>query len=188
MSSHLRRFRGLAIALAVLAISAGAVFATAPAFAPVAGPNAATPTATPAPTPAPDIEDGDEDGDDGATETPAAPEAAEAEDGTHGDLVSEAAQAETPEGFANHGAWVSCVARMKDATTLEGIDLAVCEAAAALRAEAKAARAAERTLEKAERAAEKTERVAERAAAKAERAAERAAAGKGNGHAKGGRN
>lgn len=31
--------------------------------------------------------------------------------GNHGDLVSEAAQMETPDGFKNHGAFVSCVAR-----------------------------------------------------------------------------
>jgi hypothetical protein len=36
----------------------------------------------------------------------------ETTDGAHGVLVSEAAQMETPDGFDNHGAFVSCVARM----------------------------------------------------------------------------
>ena len=53
MTSLLRRFRGLAIALAVLAITAGAVFATAPSAAPTSAPTAGShrPTATPTASP-----------------------------------------------------------------------------------------------------------------------------------------
>jgi hypothetical protein len=46
-----------------------------------------------------------------------APAVAEGEDSdqwdNHGDLVSDAAQMETPDGFKNHGAFVSCVAKMR---------------------------------------------------------------------------
>ena len=83
MSALLRRFRGLAIALAVLAITAGAVFATAPSMAPTSAPSAgqptaeptATPTASPKATKAPKATKSPE-----ATETPEAPEAAETPD------------------------------------------------------------------------------------------------------------
>ncbi len=122
MSALLRRFRGLAIALAVLAISAGAVFATAPSMAPTSAPTrraahrrAHGHAERHRPTRPPTGEDEEPE----ATETPEAPEAAETPDAdaspaadTHGALVSAAAQMETPEGFANHGAFVRCVAHM----------------------------------------------------------------------------
>ena len=123
----LRRFRGIGIALVVLALSAGAVFAAAPSLHPVSSPGAEEGTETPGATEAPEPTETPE-----ATETPEpteTPEATEAPetpganqpDGTgsqdaHGALVSAAAQMVTPAGFANHGAFVSCVAHMKDAT------------------------------------------------------------------------
>ena len=141
-----RRFRGAAIAIVVLGLSAGAVFA---------GHVVVQATAT-APTTA---EQGDQNdqGDENATETPEPAETPEAPDaagtdGTgntadnHGALVSRAAQMPTPAGFANHGAFVSCVAHMKtlpagvtaatfDFTT---VTVASCDAAAAARDAAKA--------------------------------------------------
>jgi hypothetical protein len=159
MSSFLSRFRGLAIALAVLAISAGAVFATAPGFSPTSAPAAEEPTAEPtdAPEATESPEDGDEDED--GPEATDEPEASEAPDASgspkadnHGALVSAAAQMETPEGFANHGAFVSCVAKMDG--TPSTVDLAtvtpeVCEAADEARAAEKAQRKADRAAEKA---------------------------------------
>jgi hypothetical protein len=117
----LRRFRGIGIALVVLALSAGVAFAAAPSLHPVSSPGAEEATETPEPTETPEATEVPE-----PTETPEATEAPEAPDGTeapdagdtgdHGALVSAAAQMDTPDGFANHGAFVSCVAHMKDAT------------------------------------------------------------------------
>jgi hypothetical protein len=197
MTQLLRRFRGLAIALAVLAISAGAVFAGAPRFIPNGAPVA---NQDPVETPDEDV-DGDEDLDggedvdegldedldedlgegdedlDGETETGTP-------DGNHGAVVSVAAQLPTPDGFENHGAFVSCVARyMKD--TEEPVDpatvtietcLAAQEAAALEKAAKHEAKAAERAERKAARDAAKAEKSVARDAAKAERAAARAAA------------
>jgi hypothetical protein len=125
-----RRFRGVLIAVVVLGLSAGAVFAghvvlQAPATAPTTaeqgdqneqGDENATETPEPAETP-------------DANETPEPPDAAET-DGTgapgdnHGALVSAAAQMATPVfttpgamQFANHGAFVSCVAHVKTLPT-----------------------------------------------------------------------
>jgi hypothetical protein len=121
-----RRFRGAAIAIVVLGLSAGAVFAghvvlQAPAT---------TPTTA---------EQGDQNdqGDENANETPEpaeTPEAPEAPDANtpdltgvpgdnHGALVSAAAQMPTPVAaagglqFANHGEFVSCVAHVKTLPT-----------------------------------------------------------------------
>jgi len=119
-----RRFRGAAIAIVVLGLSAGAVFA---------GHVVVQATAT-APTTA---EQGDQNdqGDENATETPEPAETPEAPDaaGTdttgapgdnHGALVSAAAQMATPvfttpgaTQFANHGEFVSCVAHVKTLPT-----------------------------------------------------------------------
>ena len=179
-----RHFRGLAIAAVAVALSAGAVFAGgAGVFAPVAAPQTVEePTDDPGDTP--DAEEPTV-----GTEEPTADaeEGAESEGAdTHGALVSEAAGMETPEGFANHGEFVSCVAKLNNGQwgggepavpvvlaelTPEACDLLADEAAAA-KAAAKAERAAAREAAKAERAAAK----AERDAAKAERAAARAAA------------
>jgi hypothetical protein len=125
MSSFLRRFRGLGIALAVLAISAGAVFAAAPSMTPVAShasdqaqgqidssepADSADPSESPEPS---------ESAEPAHAAAPAgSPEAAGgANPDTHGALVSQAAQMPTPSGFPNHGAFVSCVAHMNASAT-----------------------------------------------------------------------
>jgi hypothetical protein len=152
MTQLLRRFRGLAIALAVLAISAGAAFAAAPrvhlASAPVAQSDpTAAPTAEPTETP-------DEDGNEAEpTETPEATEAPEATDSpeatgaptdTHGAMVSEAARMVTPEGFANHGAFVSCVAHLDTTVDLATVTPETCAAADAAKAADKAGKGADK--------------------------------------------
>ena len=127
LTDILRRFRGLAIALVVLAMSAGVVLAAAPLTQPSAshGPNAEDPSA------------GDEDGDEQDRRRPRArrrrarrpsprrhetPDAADKQDAGTGDgerterSSSAAAHMPTPAGFPNHGAFVSCVAHLKDAT------------------------------------------------------------------------
>ena len=183
MSDLIRRFRGLGVAVVVLAMSAGVVFAAAPHGQPASDrvPNAETPTSdtdgdedeseapeTEAPeTEAPETEEPSEDAD---TETADA----ESTGDNHGALVSAAAQMPTPDGFRNHGAFVSCVAHMKDAT-LATIDWTTVtpEACAAAKPgkgndpEKQAAKDAA----KAERDAAKAERAAARAAAKAAREA-----------------
>ena len=128
MSPTVTRFRALLVAIAVLALSAGAALAghsalTTPSAAadslqraaeaagktvPVAGP----------PAEAPD-EDADENTDEDADEdteaakpaedAPVDAQAAEHPD-NHGKAVSEAAQATTPGGFDNHGQYVKTVA------------------------------------------------------------------------------
>ena len=121
-----RRFRGVFIAIVVLGLSAGAVFAGHVALqAPATAPTAA------------EQGDQDEQADENDTETPDADEnetddqdaaeapddtdtdSGDAADGAHGLLVSTAAKMATPTGvsaagvgFKNHGAFVSCVARM----------------------------------------------------------------------------
>ncbi len=195
MTDLIRRFRGVAIAIVVLAMSAGIVFATGPLAQPSGGhtPNAEDPSTgtdedaseapeteapeTEAPeTEAPETEEPSEDAD---TDKDADAEAAEGD--THGALVSAAAQMETPEGFRNHGAFVSCVAHMKDAT-LATIDWTTVtpEACAAAKPgkgndpekqAAKDAAKAERDAAKAAREAARAERKAARDAAKAERQA-----------------
>ena len=90
------RFRSLLIGIACLLLSAGLVFAGG-GFELL----------------------GDNDGATGGS-APAVTENGDGEDawGNHGDLVSEAAQMDTPvaadgtEGFKNHGAFVSCVAKL----------------------------------------------------------------------------
>lgn len=108
----MRRIRGLLIALAVLAISAGAVLAgralpQAAADGLARAAEASGKTVPVRPAPALTAEDPEEE--------EAAPESEEAEDAedpdNHGAAVSEAAQGETPDGWRNHGAYVSAVAR-----------------------------------------------------------------------------
>jgi hypothetical protein len=153
-----RRFRGVLIAIVVLGISAGAVFAghvvlQAPAT---------TPTAS-------EQGDQDEQADENDNEAPetdkADQDAPDANDGTgntadnHGALVSRAAQMEAPvfteagaKQFANHGAFVSCVAQIKtlpEGTTAATFDFSTvtpdfCDTAAAARAAEKAATKADR--------------------------------------------
>jgi hypothetical protein len=115
------RFRGLFIAIVVLALSASAVFAAkaVPQLASFAGSIVAPHTATQV--------DGDEDSqdedanEDGDKDSPEADDqdgqnedADETASDNHGEIVSQAAHMATPDGFRNHGAFVSCVARMKD--------------------------------------------------------------------------
>ena len=156
-----RRFRGVLIAIVVLGISAGAVFAghvvlQAPATTPTAAEHG----------------DQDEQADETDSEAPEAAETEDAadldapkiEDGTgptdnHGALVSRAAQMETPVilgvgavQFANHGEFVSCVARMKtlDAgTTAATFDFSTLTPTTC--ATDTAARAAEKAAAKADR-------------------------------------
>jgi hypothetical protein len=159
-----RRFRGVLIAIVVLGLSAGAVFAghvvlQAPATVPTAA------------------EQGDqnEEVDENDNEAPEADEADEADDqeapdGTgdkadnHGALVSAAAKMETPffreagaTQFANHGAFVSCVAQMKSLPEgftgtqeafLATVTPTTCAAAAEARAAEKAAAKADRKAAK----------------------------------------
>jgi hypothetical protein len=187
LTDLIRRFRGLAIAIVVLAMSATIAFATGPLALPAGGhtPNAEEPTngADEDESEVPETEEPSEDADqDEETEVPETEEPSEdadadaetAEGDNHGALVSAAAQMETPEGFSNHGAFVSCVAHMKDAT-LATIDWTTVtpEACAAAKPgkghdpEKQAAKDAA----KAERDAAKAERKAARDAAKAERQA-----------------
>jgi hypothetical protein len=123
-----RRFRGVLIAIVVLGLSAGAVFAghvvlQAPASAPTASQQG----------------DQDEQADDTDNDAPEADEDQDAEDqddedgsgdaaGSHGALVSEAAHMDAPivlalgeDQFKNHGEFVSCVAHMKDLVLPEGL-------------------------------------------------------------------
>jgi hypothetical protein len=135
------RFRGLFVALVALALSAGAAFAWG-GPPPAASDGLATAAAAAGKT-VPDRADEaptageDEDADQGdeaeAPETETPDEEAGSTD-AHGDLVSEAAQMDTPASFTdegfNHGAFVSCVARMNrghedpDAAPSEPVDLA----------------------------------------------------------------
>ncbi len=124
MSDLTRRLRGPGIALVVLALSAGVALAGS------TGLPTHTAGVTPANADKPDTEEPTEATEtQEPTETPEAPEVQvpanapttqDAPDTTasdaHGALVSAAAQMVTPAGFANHGAFVSCVAHMKDMT------------------------------------------------------------------------
>ncbi len=138
MSFFISRFRGLGIALAVLAISAGAVFAAAPSMAPVsshaagqaltddpgdsASPSeSASPTdsASPSASESPSASPSESPEPTESLEPTESPEPSAATEGaasprpdTHGALVSTAARMPTPSGFPNHGAFVSCVAHM----------------------------------------------------------------------------
>lgn len=187
MTDLLRRFRGLAIAFVVLALSAGAVFATAPRFSPAADTEQGIEQPDGDPTETDDADspddDADEDGadDDVDVDTDAGEAADGAAGGNHGALVSEAAQATLDPRFNNRGEWVSCVAKLDKTVTAATVDWvqvtedcataaeekdAAKEAAAAARAEAKAARAAARAEAKATREAARAEAKANRQAAK----------------------
>ncbi len=191
MTDLIRRFRGLAIAIVVLAMSATIALATGPLSQPAGGhaPNAEEPTngadedESEAPETEEPSEDADEDVDqDEETEAPETEEPsedadvdAESADGdTHGALVSAAAKMETPEGFRNHGAFVSCVAHLKDAT-LATIDWTTVTPEACAAAKPGKGhdpeKQADKDAAKAERDAAKAERKAARDAAKAERQA-----------------
>ena len=124
-----RRSRGLAIAGVVLALSATVAFAAAPHPSPTTSGSPASETAEPAESPEPQetAEPPDSPEPAESPEPPESPEPADAADagaagqqGDHGALVSTAANMTTPTGFANHGAFVSCVAHLN--ATLATID------------------------------------------------------------------
>jgi hypothetical protein len=107
------RARGFLVALAVLALSAGAVFAARPATAPPAAAAGGLERASEVSGKTlPASEQADEQApetDENVDEEEPAEDAAEHPD-NHGALVSAAAQAETPEGFDNHGQYVKTIA------------------------------------------------------------------------------
>lgn len=170
MTDLIRRFRGLGVALIVLALSAGAVFAAAPRFSPVSdtdqgveqpdGGAEATDDANSSVD-----EDGDEDEAGDEKDADANELEAEAAEGaaadTHGAVVSEAAQASLDPRFDNRGEWVSCVAKLDKTVTLATVDWLQVTEDCATAAEAKDA---EMDAAKAERAAAKAERDAAKAA------------------------
>jgi hypothetical protein len=180
MTDLIRRFRGLGVALVVLALSAGAVFAAAPRFSPTSDTTETVeqpdgPAATDDGNPQVDEDEGEGDGaegDDSDADTDDAQtkdtEAAAAD--THGALVSEAAHATLDPRFDNRGEWVSCVAKLDKTVTTATVDWAKVTEDCAAAAEA---RDAAKDAAKAERDAAKAAAKAERDAAKAERAAER---------------
>ena len=189
MTDLLRRFRGVGVAIIVLAMSAGVAFATSPHMQPTSSssPIAGTPT---------DGADEDGDEDDQGAEAPEAPEAADedadedagdTEDApnpdSHGALVSAAARMETPAGFRNHGAFVSCVAHLKNATaaTIDWTNVTP-EACAAAKPGKSGDAHAKNDAKRAEHAAAKATREAARAAAKAARAAAKDARKAAKGH------
>jgi hypothetical protein len=120
VSPTVTRFRALLVAIAVLAISAGAALAGRPDLTP---PSAAAdglqraadaagktvPVADP-PAAAPDVNADENSGAaQPAEEAPVDAQAAEHPD-NHGKAVSEAATATTPDGFDNHGQYVKTIA------------------------------------------------------------------------------
>jgi hypothetical protein len=118
-----RRLRSLLVALAVLALSAGAVLAGRSALSAPARPDAAVTHAHGAdaeagetektePAEAPDVEDADKaETPDTETDAPAADVPTAAHPDNHGKLVSEAAHLPTAAGSANHGEDVRKVAQ-----------------------------------------------------------------------------
>jgi hypothetical protein len=120
VNSLKRRLRSLAIALAVLALSAGVALAGRASHPIVtsesSGPSAQNENAggdadeNEAPeTEAPETEAPETEAPE--TEAPDAGGQAGVHPDNHGKTVSEAAQTTTPAGFDNHGAWVSSVAK-----------------------------------------------------------------------------
>jgi hypothetical protein len=127
MTDLIRRFRGMGVALVVLAMSAGVVLAGAPHFTPVSNntPAAEEPSGEVDESEAPEsAEPSDEASEEASDDASAgAADALEAPSGdTHGALVSTAAQMDTPDGFPNHGAFVSCVAHMDKGIVVDGFD------------------------------------------------------------------
>lgn len=124
MTRSVSRFRALLVAIAVLALSAGAAFAAGSALtmptasapgleraAEAAGKT--VPVAGPPAEAAPVVEADEETDENVDEETPAGEPAVEdvtEHPDNHGKTVSEAAQATTPGGFDNHGLYVKSVA------------------------------------------------------------------------------
>jgi hypothetical protein len=121
MNRLTRSARGLLVALAALALTGGAVFAARSLPLPDTSgtQQAATQTGRTLPVAggAPATEHGAPDADETAepAETPDTEDSGAAANAdrphNHGWFVSQAAQAETPAGFDNHGAYVSSIAR-----------------------------------------------------------------------------
>ena len=178
MTDFIRRFRGIGVALVVLALSAGAVFAAAPRVSPAGDTDQGIEQPDGGPTATDDYTEVDKDAEDGETDADTDADAVETEDAdgaaadtedadgaaadTHGALVSEAAQASLDPRFDNRGEWVSCVAKLDKTVTLATVDwLQVtedCAAAAEAKDAAKDAAKAERAAAKAERDAAKAAR------------------------------
>src|SRR5829696_7502975 len=114
MTELIRRFRGLGVALVVLALSAGAVFASAPRFSPASNTEQGIEQPSGSPAASDDV-NSKADEDDGL-------EADSDASDTHGALVSEAAQASLDPRFDNRGEWVSCVAKLDNTTTVGTVD------------------------------------------------------------------
>ena len=117
MNRLMSRARGLLVALAVLALSAGIALAGRPATAPPAAAAGGLERASDAsgktvPVAAldPDAPAADEDADEATDENEPADTDAAVHPDNHGKVVSEAAQGETPEGFDNHGQYVKTIA------------------------------------------------------------------------------
>lgn len=130
MTALTRRLRSLLIALAVLALSTGAVLAGRSALSAPARPDSAVthvdgsdtetgetdetePAEAPETEPAdtPDSETPDIETPDTRADAPAGDTSTAVHPDNHGKLVSEAAQTATPAGFANHGAYVRTIAK-----------------------------------------------------------------------------
>ena len=143
MNDLIRRSRGMGVALVVLAMSAGVVFAGAPHFAAVASneplvaapsvqageseaPESEAPESEAPESEAPESEEpsetASEEASDDASGQAKADDVESASGNTHGALVSTAAHMPTPDGFPNHGAFVSCVAHMDKGVAVDGFD------------------------------------------------------------------
>ena len=174
MSNLARHIRGLIVALVILLFSAGIVLGARSlptvSGAPVSAQNESDNGDENAAeeTDEPDASESTEPSEAAEpSETPESAAEAETAGGDHGAIVSEAAQMPTPDGFKNHGAWVSCVAHMTkvpvaaDAPALTLADITPDACAAAqdakekARADAKAAREAARAAAKAARLQDK---------------------------------
>jgi hypothetical protein len=147
MKNLRRTSRGFGVALAALALTAGVAFASAgpgTIHLDLAGAHGATVNGDQDESEAPESEAPESDAPESeapeseapeseAPESEApdseAPDASGAPADTHGGLVSTAAQMSTPPDFTNHGAFVSCIARMHRAT-LTGFDWSAVTAAA----------------------------------------------------------
>ena len=195
MTVVLRHARGFIVAVVVLLFTAGIALGakalpTAASFgletaAEAAGKAVPVRTGQADDEPAVPAEEGEdgEDGEDGEAdaEEPETDETDGDAEGNHGSMVSQAAQMDTPEGFLNHGEWVSCVTHLlklpveegAEPLTLEDIDKAACDAYDEARQASKDAAKEARDAKKAERQAERDAKKAERDAKKAERAAKR---------------
>jgi hypothetical protein len=121
VSTHTPRLRAILTALAAVALTAGVALAARPETAPPAAADdgldrasdaagRTVPAVVEVPVEAPDVDE-----EEAPEATPTAEDEEDEEAATrpenHGWFVSQAAQAETPAGYDNHGAWVSSVAR-----------------------------------------------------------------------------